>query len=108
MTTTVVKRCRLCSNVSELAMFISRIAGQIEDEAASGLELEEICHMSDSSLQREPSQMVIDSSGASSGAPPTAADTGEHYSPEDLHQIVMTLEDRVHTLEGEVTQLTAS
>eukprot|EP00971_Amphidinium_carterae_P075399 1489896-Amphidinium_carterae.2 len=81
---------------------------QIEDEAASGLELEEICHQSDSSLQREPSQMVIDGSGTSSGAPPASAVTGEHYSPEVLHQIVMTLEDRVHTLEGEVAQLSAS
>eukprot|EP00971_Amphidinium_carterae_P326617 6457522-Amphidinium_carterae.1 len=40
-TTTVVKRCRLCTNMSELATFVARIAGQIADESASGVEWEE-------------------------------------------------------------------
>eukprot|EP00971_Amphidinium_carterae_P257575 5112775-Amphidinium_carterae.1 len=106
LSTTVVKRCRLCCNISELATFVSRIAGQIEDEASSDLVLEDLHHTTETSTHGEQgtSPMVVDDAATSAFAGVTTLGD-EHFTPEVLHNVVMTLEERVHGLETGMQQL---
>eukprot|EP00971_Amphidinium_carterae_P009947 196259-Amphidinium_carterae.1 len=107
--------------MSELGAFVARIAGQIADESASGITWEESFSVSEVSHPRDSSAMVPDvpQHSASYGASQPMAtdggdhtggdhDDGDHFSPAVLHQVVMTMEDRIHSLEKDVAAITSA